>query len=159
MGEELEGIRAADASVILVDAKTGVEVGTELAWEYACREKIPRVFFINKFDDPQADFARVFQQLRDAFGIRVCPVLIPAKKDGQMVFVNLVEQMAYVYDERGKRTATWKEEEKAALEIYENGKKVDQSYLMSNEDAVDKIVKGVGKCGCAFTNTTVHHRF
>lgn len=37
--------------------------------------------------------------------------------------------------------ATWKEEEKAALEIYENGKKVDQSYLMSNEDAVDKIVK------------------
>lgn len=38
-------------------------------------------------------------------------------------------------------TQPWKEEEKAALEIYENGEKVDQSYLMSNEDAVDKIVK------------------
>ena len=69
VGEELEGIRAADASVILVDAKTGLEVGTELAWEYACREKIPRVFFVNKFDDPEADFARVFEQLRAAFAL------------------------------------------------------------------------------------------
>ena len=104
IGEELEGIRAADAAVILVDGKSGLEVGTELAWEYACREKLPRVFFLNKFDDPEADFARVFNQLRDTFGIRVCPVLIPAKRDGEMVFVNLVERMAYTYDERGKRT-------------------------------------------------------
>lgn len=125
VGDELEGIRAADASVILVDAKTGLEVGTELAWEYACREKIPRVFFVNKFDDPEADFARVFEQLRAAFGIRVCPVLVPAKKNGEMVFVNLVERMAYTYDERGKRTEMPMDSELSAI--------VDQYSQQFNE--------------------------
>ena len=104
VGEQLEGIRAADAAVIMVDGKAGQEVGTELAWEYSTRQGLPKVFFINKFDDPEADFGRVFAQLRETFGIRVCPVLIPVKRGGQMVFVNLAEQQAYTYDDKGKRT-------------------------------------------------------
>ncbi len=125
VGEELEGIRAADAAVIMVDGKAGLEVGTELAWEYACRENIPKVFFINKFDDPEADFSRVFEQLREAFGIRVCPVLVPVRKSGEMVFVSLVDRIAYVYDERGKRTEMPMDDELSAI--------VDQYSQQFNE--------------------------
>lgn len=125
VGEELEGIRAADAAVILVDGKAGLEVGTELAWEYACRENIPRVFFINKFDDSEADFSRVFDQLRATFGIRVCPVLIPVKKGKDMVFVSLVDRIAYTYDERGKRTEMPLDSELSAI--------VDQYSQQFNE--------------------------
>ncbi|MBS5724887.1 MAG: elongation factor G [Clostridiales bacterium] len=125
VGEELEGIRAADAAVIMVDGKAGLEVGTELAWEYACRANIPKVFFINKFDDPEADFSRVFEQLREAFGIRVCPVLVPVRKGGEMVFVSLVDRIAYVYDERGKRTEMPMDDELSAI--------VDQYSQQFNE--------------------------
>lgn len=125
VGEELEGIRAADAAVIMVDGKAGLEVGTELAWEYACRANIPKVFFINKFDDPEADFSRVFEQLREAFGIRVCPVLVPVRKSGEMVFVSLVDRIAYVYDERGKRTEMPMDSELSAI--------VDQYSQQFNE--------------------------
>ena len=125
VGEELEGIRAADAAVIMVDGKAGLEVGTELAWEYACRANIPKVFFINKFDDPEADFSRVFEQLREAFGIRVCPVLVPVRKSGEMVFVSLVDRIAYVYDERGKRTEMPMDDELSAI--------VDQYSQQFNE--------------------------
>lgn len=44
VGEELEGIRAADAAVIMVDGKAGLEVGTELAWEYAAEQTSPKCF-------------------------------------------------------------------------------------------------------------------
>jgi len=100
-------------------------VGTELAWEYACRENIPRVFFINKFDDSEADFSRVFDQLRATFGIRVCPVLIPVKKGKDMVFVSLVDRIAYIYDERGKRTEMPMDSELSAI--------VDQYSQQFNE--------------------------
>ncbi len=106
VGEQLEGIRAADAAVILVDGKAGCEVGTELAWEYAVKQGIPRAFFINKFDDPEADYGRVFAQLRETFGIRVCPTLVPVDQGGQKAFVNLAERMAYTFDATGKRTET-----------------------------------------------------
>ena len=72
-----QALRVAGSAVIVVDAKAGIEVGTELAWDYASHAELPRAFFINKCDDPEARFSRVFHELREQFGISVCPVLIP----------------------------------------------------------------------------------
>ena len=79
-GEVLSAVRVADAAVITVDGKAGLEVGAELGWDHATEAKIPRAFFINKCDDAEANFDRVFAQLRDQFGPAVCPVLVPVKK-------------------------------------------------------------------------------
>ena len=49
-GEVLQAMRVADSAVIVVDGKAGIEVGTELAWDYADAANLPRAFFINKFD-------------------------------------------------------------------------------------------------------------
>lgn len=104
-GEVLQGISVADSAVILVDAKSGIEVGTELAWDYAIDAGIPKSFFINKFDDPDADFSRIFESLRDKFGVSVCPVLIPVNETGMTGgFVNLIDMKLYVYDKSGKHT-------------------------------------------------------
>ena len=51
-GEAIEGVRVADSAVIVVDGKSGLEVGAELGWEYAEDSGIPKAFFINKCDDP-----------------------------------------------------------------------------------------------------------
>lgn len=104
-GEVLQGISIADSAVILVDAKSGIEVGTELAWDYAIDAGIPKSFFINKFDDPDADFNHIFESLRDKFGVSVCPVMIPVTDAGRAGgFVNLIDMKLYVYDKSGKHT-------------------------------------------------------
>ena len=103
-GEEEEGIRVADSVVIVVDGKGGADVGTERAWEAALDRGIPKAFFINKFDDPEARFKRVFEDLRNRFGNCVCPVVIPMI-DGDKVtgFLDLVDMREYVFDKDGNR--------------------------------------------------------
>ncbi len=102
-GEVKQAVRVADAAVICVDGKAGVEVGTELAWDAACDAGIPRAFFINKCDDSETNFARVFRQIHATFGVSICPVFIPVEtgKDGTMI--DLIDMQAFKYDAKGKR--------------------------------------------------------
>ena len=105
VGEVYEGLAAADSALIVMDAKSGVEVGTELAWDYATEAGKPKAFFVNKFDDPDADFVKLFQELREKFGMSVCPLLIP-EFEGHTVkgFLNLIEMKIFNYDKDGKRS-------------------------------------------------------
>lgn len=103
-GEVLEGIRVADAALIVVDGRNGVEVGTELAWDYAEKEGIPKAFFINRFDDGEARFKKVFDALREKFGVSVCPLLIPMIEGDKVTgFLNLIDMKAEVYDSTGAK--------------------------------------------------------
>lgn len=104
-GEVLQAVRVADSALIMVDGKSGVEVGTELAWDYATEAGIPKAFFINKFDDPEARFHKVFTQLHDTFGVSVCPLLIPMIEGNAVIgFINLMDLKTYVYDKEGKHS-------------------------------------------------------
>ena len=103
-GEVLEGIRVADSALIVVDGRNGVEVGTELAWDYADKEGIPKAFFINRFDDGEARFKKVFDALREKFGVSVCPLLIPMIEGDKVTgFLNLIDMKAEVYDSTGAK--------------------------------------------------------
>ncbi|MBQ3528383.1 MAG: elongation factor G [Clostridia bacterium] len=104
IGETMEGLRAADAAVIVVDGKAGVEVGTELAWERATKAGLPVAFFINKLDDPEADYERVFNEIREMFGRKVCLTSVPVMYKDRMTYVSLAERMAFVFDEKGRRS-------------------------------------------------------
>jgi len=101
-GEVLSALRVADSAIIMVDAKSGVEVGTELAWDNATKAKLPVAFFINKCDDPEARFSKNLDDLADTFGKSVCPVIIPASHSG--AFINLIDMKKYVFDDKGNRT-------------------------------------------------------
>ena len=98
-GEVRQCIRVADAAVILVDGKSGIQVGTELAWKKAKEAHLPTAFFINRFDDNEARFRRVYDALRGEFGVEVCPLQIPIIDEGEVIgFANLVEQKMYMFD-------------------------------------------------------------
>ena len=107
VGEVYQGVRVADSALIVIDGKNGIEVGTELAWDYANDAGIPKSFFINKVDDAEARFATTFNALRELFGVSVCPLFIPmgdgAENKG---FLNLIDMKAYTYDKTGKQTAS-----------------------------------------------------
>ncbi|MBO4770175.1 MAG: elongation factor G [Clostridia bacterium] len=105
LGEVKQAVRVADAALIVMDGKAGVEVGTELAWDYATEAGLPKSFFINKFDDPEARFQKCFEQLRETFGVSVCPLLIPMIESNTVTgFVNLLDLRTYVYDKNGNHT-------------------------------------------------------
>ncbi len=92
-------VRVADASIIVVDGKAGIEVGTELAWNLATQAGIPKAFFINRFDDGEARFYKVFGQIREKYGVTVCPIQIPII-DGDTVigFANLIDMKVYTFE-------------------------------------------------------------
>ncbi len=102
-GEVLEGVRVADAAVITIDGKAGLEVGAELAWDYAVEAGIPRAFFVNKCDDPDANFNRVFNDLHEKFGAALCPVFVPIRTSNNIIMIDLISMKAYRYNDNGKR--------------------------------------------------------
>ena len=102
VGEAKQALRVAGSALIVVDGKAGVEVGTELAWDMVCEDKMPRAFFINKCDDPEARFRRVFEQMHDTFGSSVCPVVIPLMVGDKIVgLLDLIDNRAVAF-ENGK---------------------------------------------------------
>lgn len=72
--EALAATYAVEGAVIVVDATTGVEVGTERAWELLESRKIPRLFFVNKLDKENASFRKTFAALQEQFGKSCVPV-------------------------------------------------------------------------------------
>ena len=89
-GEVSEALRAAGAAVIVVSAKSGVQVGTELAWEKAEKAGLPCMIFVNSMDDPEANLERVLEELKEKFGNAIAPLQVPFKENGKFVgFVNV----------------------------------------------------------------------
>lgn len=91
IGEMEEAMSVADGAVICVSAKSGVEVGTVKAWEYCERYSIPRIFYISFMDDPNADFMKLVNELKDTFGKKVAPFHLPIIEEGKFTgYVNAV---------------------------------------------------------------------
>ena len=105
VGEVKQSLRVADAALILVDGKAGIEVGTELAWDYAQDAGLPTAFFINKFDDNEARFGRVLDALHEKFGKNICPLTIPMVQDGKVLgAIDLIKQEAHVFNDKGQHS-------------------------------------------------------
>ncbi len=99
VGEVRSGIRAADIGVILVDAVSGVQVGTELAWQNASRDKLPCMFFINRMDRENANFEQALLQLQQRYGKKIAPMMLPiGSQESFSGVVNLLDGKAYLGD-------------------------------------------------------------
>ncbi len=73
-GEAKAGIRVSEGAVIVIDATAGVQVGTEMVWQYCEEAKLPRLIFINKMDRENADFPKVVDDIRAKLGNRCLPL-------------------------------------------------------------------------------------
>ncbi|RKD33754.1 elongation factor G [Thermohalobacter berrensis] len=101
VGEIESALKVAAGAVIVVDASSGVEVGTEKAWQYTRREKIPTLIFINKMDKENVNFDKVLNELREKFGKKVVPFEIPlGEKDDFRGLINIVDMNAREYNEK-----------------------------------------------------------
>ena len=76
-GATMEALRAADAAIIVCSAKDGITVGFEKAWKYCEERNMPRFIYISKVDEDNSDYNATFEALREKYGNKVAPVVVP----------------------------------------------------------------------------------
>lgn len=97
-GNVVSAVRACDVGIVVVDASSGVEVGTEMAWRRLDEAKLPRVVLVNKLSKEGADFAVVVEEMRKTLGPRIVPVQWPiGKESGFSGVIDLLSERAYTY--------------------------------------------------------------
>lgn len=100
VGEILEGVRVADAAIIVVSGKSGLSVGDEKSWDYCVERGLSRLFFINKMDDENADFHKTLETIRNKYGKAIAPFTVPIKENDKITgFVDVVEMKAKLFQD------------------------------------------------------------
>ena len=104
VGEVEEAVSAADAAVLVVSGKAGVEVGTEKAWELCDKYKLPRMIYVTEMDVDDASFRQVVQDLTDRYGKVIAPHFQPIRENEKLVgYVNVIKNAARRYTGVGQR--------------------------------------------------------
>ncbi|MCX5998888.1 MAG: elongation factor G [Chloroflexi bacterium] len=91
------GMRVAEGAIVVVCAASGVEVGTEMAWQYTEELSMPRLIFLNKMDRENADFYKVVDQVRSRFGNKCVPIQLPIGSHADFQGIaDLIDMKAYL---------------------------------------------------------------
>ena len=92
VGEVEEAMSVADAALIVINCKAGIQVGTEKAWELCEQYRLPRIIFVTNMDDDQASYREVVLRLEKQFGRKIAPFQLPIRENEKFVgFVNVVK--------------------------------------------------------------------
>ncbi len=104
VGEVEEAVSAADAAVIVVSGKAGVEVGTEKAWELCDKYSLPRMIYVTEMDVDDASFRQVVEDLTEKYGKVIAPHFSPIREDEKLTgYVNIIKNAGRRYTGIGKR--------------------------------------------------------
>ena len=104
VGEAEEAVSAADAAIIVVSGKAGVEVGTQKAWELCEKYKLPRMFFVSEMDVDHASFRQVVEDLTEMYGKKIAPFYQPIRENEKFVgYINVCKMEGRRFTDIGKR--------------------------------------------------------
>ena len=96
VGEVEEAAGAADAAIIVVSGKAGVEVGTQKAWELCDKYKLPRMVFVTDMDIDNASYRQVVEDMTALYGKKIAPFHLPIRENEKFVgYINVVSEKAY----------------------------------------------------------------
>ena len=105
VGEVEEAVSVADAAIIVVNGKSGVEVGTQKAWELCEKMNLPRMFYVTNMDDDNASFRQVVEDLENMYGKKIAPFQMPVRENEKLVgFVNVVKMKGRRFNADGSYT-------------------------------------------------------
>lgn len=151
VGEEISAMRVSDGAILMIDAVNGLEVGTELAWNYCSKFKLPRFLVVNKMDRENANFQKALKTVEDYSDIRLIPIQLPwGEKQAFQGVIDLLSMKAY------KGTGKTAEEipadykaaaEEARMKLVEAAAEGDDSllekYLESGSLTEEEVIKGL----------------
>ena len=103
VGEVEEAVSVADAAIIVVSGKAGIETGTKRAWKMCEKYKLPRMIFVTDMDIDNASYRQVVEDLQELYGKKIAPFHLPIRENEQFVgYVNVVQQKAKRWNEKGE---------------------------------------------------------
>lgn len=103
VGEVEEAVSVADAAIIVVSGKAGIETGTKRAWEMCEKYKLPRMIFVTDMDIDNTSYRQVVEDLQALYGKKIAPFHLPIRENEQFVgYVNVVQQKAKRWNEKGE---------------------------------------------------------
>jgi len=96
-GAAMEALRAADAAILVCSAKDGITVGFEKAWKYCEERNMPRFVYISKVDEDNSDYNATFDALREKYGNKIAPVVVPIWDGSRKVtgIIDVLNKRAY----------------------------------------------------------------
>ncbi len=142
VGEVKAALRVADSALVVVTAEKGVEVGTELTWQYANERNLPRMVLVNKLDRENTSFDNALKSLRDHFGTRVVPLQIPIGEQSSFKgVVDLVSQKGYTF-EGGNKVQEVSIPAELADTISSYREQLIESAVESDDAMMEKFLEG-----------------
>ena len=157
VGEVLSALRVADTGVMLLNATAGVEVSTDVIWEYTEKFKTPMIFAVNKLDHDKADFNRTVQQAKDHFGNKVTVVQYPVQEGaGFHEIIDVLRMTMYKFRDTGgkpEKLAIPNEEKEKAEQLHKelveavasNDEALMEKYFDKGELDEDEMKEGLKK--------------
>ena len=141
-GEVIEALRAADAAIIVCSAKDGVSVGLEKAWKYCEERNMPRFIYISKIDEDHSDYNATFDALRERFGNKIAPVVVPTLDENKKVtgLMDILNKRAYEMQDQKRVEIEIPEGKDAVIEEFNNALK--ESVAETSEELMDKFFGG-----------------
>ncbi len=118
VGEVEEAVSAAGAAIIVVNGKSGIEVGTMKAWELCEKYKLPRIVFVSNMDVDNASFRQVVEDMTNLYGKKMAPFHLPIRENEKFVgYVNVIAETAHKWQGKEVVDCPVPEYSKANLEL------------------------------------------
>jgi elongation factor G len=154
VGEMRAAMRVADLAVFVVSGVEGLEVQTQVAWNYADEIGLPRMIVVNKLDRENSSFRRTLEQLREGFGKGVAPLSLPLGREHDFKgIISVIDEAAFEYDPSGKPAEVpVPDDRKDRVEevrtdlldsVAESNDELLERYLEGGEITREEIVKAI----------------
>lgn len=143
VGDVRAALRVADGAVVLLDAVSGIEIGTEALWRYADEYHVPRLVFVNKMDKEHADFFRVLKTIDEKFHKPCVAVQIPiGEASGFKGVIDLINMKAVYPDGSGRKVRI--EEIPAEMQALadEYREKLRDAAAENDDQLIEKVLEG-----------------
>jgi len=141
VGEVNSALRVARGAVIVVDASSGVEVGTEKVWSSLRKRSIPSIIFVNKMDKENIQYDKILAEIREKLGKRAVPFCTPIGRENDFEgFVNVVDMKARIYNGATCEDAEiWDEKKEKVSELHDM---IVESVAETSEVLMEKFFEG-----------------
>ncbi len=138
-GAVVEALRAADAAILVCSAKDGITVGFEKAWKYCEERNMPRFVYISKVDEDNSDYNATFEALRERYGNKIAPVVVPIWDVQKKVtgIIDVLNKRAYEMQNLKRVEVEIPEDKVSVIEEFNNALK--ESVAETSEELMDRF--------------------
>ena len=141
-GAVMEALRAADAAIIVCSAKDGITVGFEKAWKYCEERNMPRFVYISKVDEDNADYNATFEALRERYGNKIAPVVVPIWDASKKVtgIIDVLNKRAYEMQKLKRVEISVPADKVSVIEEFNDALK--EAVAETDEELMDRFFEG-----------------